>query len=248
MSESQLKLYSLGIVTEDKQRNSDYIKVTPIESLPLQSGPINQQVSQYNVSLPDSTGVKRAHQVTGDNHVVAKWIQIGSNNRITAPDVYHGETVSLYRYADTDEYYWTTMFREPSLRKKETVLYGYSNQSGKGNFDKSSSYWAEVSTHDKHIHIHTSNNDGEPYGYDILLDTSTGKLTIADTIGNKLELDSSSSSINLTTNTSVNIKSPTVSIEASDIKLKGNIAIDGDINSTGQATFAGNVNAPNNQM
>jgi phage baseplate assembly protein gpV len=169
----------------------------------------------------------------------------GSDNRITPPDVSSGETVKIYRFADTDEYYWCTVFREPSLRKQETVNYSFSNVKGSGAFDRDSSYSMEVSTHDKYIRVHTSNSDGEPYTYDIGIDTSNGKVSIADNIGNSIVLDSPSSSAVVTTNTSITLKSPTVTIEATNVKIKGDMAVDGEITGTKGITVTNAVHGNN---
>lgn len=249
--ESQLKRYSTGIVIEAKQRGSDMIKVSPMEVLPLQSGDMTKDLRKYETSVPDASGVKRTSKVDGSNYIVAKWMSDGNDNRISAPDVQPGETVSIYRFADTDEYYWKTSFREPKLRKLETVLHAVSDQPGAGPFDKESSYWNEISTHDGHIQIHTSQSNGEPYGYDIKIDTATGKITIQDTIQNSIVLDSAASKATVTTNTEIVLKSPTVTIEASnvnvkgDVAIKGDVSIDGNLSGTKGAAFIQNVTAPN---
>lgn len=62
-------------------------------------------------------------------------------------------------------------------------------------FDKTSSYWLEVSTHDQKIQFHTSKSNGEPYTYDVIFDTSNGNFTIQDDAGNSILLDSPSSTI-----------------------------------------------------
>jgi hypothetical protein len=41
-------------------------------------------------------------------------------------------------------------------------------------------YWIEISTHRKNIRLHTSKNDGEPFAWDIQLDTKNGTFTIED--------------------------------------------------------------------
>jgi len=252
MTESALRLYSLGIVIEAKQRGSDQIKCSPMERLPLQSGDMTQNTRVYQTSIPDAAGIKRSSAVTGSNHVVAKWMPSGQDNRMTAPDVQPGETVSIYRFADTDEYYWTTTFREPSLRKLETILTAACGLPGAGSFDKDSAYWTEVSTHDGHIQIHTSQANGEPYGYDILIDTATGRLTITDSIQNTIILDSVTSTAAVTTNTAIILKSPTVTIEsdtiqltASHVNIKGDLSIDGSVSGTKGASFVQDVTAPN---
>lgn len=235
----------MGIVIEAKVRGSNQIKVSPMEILPLQSGDMTQDQRKYETTIHDAKGVKRTSKVDGSNHIVATWIPDGNDNRITAPDVQPGETVKIYRFADTDEYYWATVFREPKLRKLETVLNAVSDLPGSGAFDKESSYWTEVSTHDGHIQIHTAQSNGEPYGYDIKIDTVSGKIVITDTIQNSIVLDSATSTATVTTNTEIVLKSPKVTIEATNINIKGDVAIDGQLSGTKGASFVQDVTAPN---
>lgn len=251
MSESLLRPFSIGLVIEDKQRGSDNIKVSPMEQLPLQKGDMTNDKRPYQANLPDASGVKRASQIEGSNYIIAKWFAQNSTNRLSAPDVYKGETVQLYRFADTDEYFWTAMFREPKLRKLETLLIGCSNNPGGGSFDRNSSYYAEVSTHDSYIAIHTSQSNGEPYGYDVKIDAAQGVITITDTVNNTITLDSRTNTIQFDAQAKVNINAPEVNIKATAINLegqvniKGDVAIDGAVSGTQGASFAQDVTAPN---
>jgi hypothetical protein len=245
MSERQSAFifYSYGIVAVDKERDSDAIKVTPIEELSMASakseeikatargnakpnisrnetskGPTlaNQSVS-YNVELPDHQGVSRSGNVTGDIMLVATWTPLCQSNRMTAPDVIEGETVMIFRVADTDEYYWSTMMREPNIRRLETVCYMYGNMpDGINPFDKSSSYWIEVSTHDQYVHFHTAKNNGEPFEYDIKLDTAKGHFILTDNSGNFVELDSPTSMLRATTNEDIEANTKRVVVNASE--------------------------------
>lgn len=195
---SKLVLFSLGIVLETKSRTSDVIRVYPVEELPFVDGNLSTFSKQYSNTGINAKGVEQKTNLSADVSINAKWFPDGHDNRITSPDVVSGETVKIYRFGDTDEYYWTTLFREPKLRRKETVCYGFSNiEGGLSEFDKDSSYWFEVSTHDKKIQLHTSNNDGEPFTYDFTLDTDTGSLIITDSIGNTITLNSDAHVINL---------------------------------------------------
>lgn len=257
--ESNLKLYSLGIVAVTKERGSDAIKVTPIEELTMTNKKLSEEKSNYKVEVPDAKGVKRASEVESDIMIVAKWIPFGHSNRMTPPDVVQGETVVLFRFGDTDEYYWTTIFREAKLRRTETVNYGYSNiPSGMVAFDKQTSYWFEVSTDEKHVKLHTSKNDGEPFEYDISIDTSTGKILIDDNTGNSIELNSAENTITAIANSHILLRAPLVTIEAETTHITGNCQIDGDLTVSkttltdsltvqetsqlsGDATIAGNV-------
>lgn len=226
--ESNLKLYSLGIVAVTKERGSDAIKVTPIEELTMTNKKLSEEKSNYKVEVPDAKGVSRSSEVESDIMMVAKWIPFGHSNRLTAPDVVQGETVVLFRFGDTDEYYWTTIFREAKLRRLETVNYGYSNiPGGMVAFDKETSYWFEISTEDKHVKLHTSKNDGEPFEYDITLDTGNGKLLIDDNIGNSIELNSAENTITAIANSHILLKAPLVTIEAELTHITGNCKIDG---------------------
>lgn len=269
--ESAFRFYSFGIVMVDKERKSDLIKVLPQEELSISDGIIRDfktegkgkveykeksetqllkdQTMTYDVKLQDHQGVDRIKKVTGDVMIIAKWIPLGQSNRITSPDVIKGETVMLFRVSDTDEYYWTPLMREPSIRRQETVLYAFGNlPTGLEAWDKETSYWLEVSTHDKYAHLHTAKNDGEPFEYDIKLDTQAGVLTITDNAGNNIILDSSNNKLTINTNVDVEVNTQNVTINASEkttinsptINLNGDVNINGNTSTSGgNVTLAG---------
>jgi phage baseplate assembly protein gpV len=196
--QSKLVMYSLGIVMEDKARGSDKIKVYPVEEFPQIDGKIAEFKPTYKITAPNIKGATKAVDLQGDAIIIANWLPLGNSNRNTSPDVIKNETVAIYRYADSDEYHWDTVFREPLIRRLETVCWMFGDiPTGLKAFDKSSSYWCEVSTHDQHIHIHTVKTNKEPFIYDIKLDTKNGNLTIMDDIGNKIYLDSRAHQIKL---------------------------------------------------
>lgn len=197
---SSLKHYSLGIVIEDKVEGSDIIKVDPIESFTLDQGKITEDSRKYDSQLKDHKGVEKKQKLVGGSVIEAKWIAYGYSNRESAPDVYKNETVILYRFANDPRIYWTTIFREPMIRRLETVVYAYSNQpKGLVDYDPDTSYWEKWDTRRKVIHRHTSDNDGEPYKYDIITNAKEGWHLITDDVGNFLRIDSSK-----TTNTLIN--------------------------------------------
>lgn len=251
MRESSLKFYSLGIVAVNKSRNSPYIMAVPIEELPMTTGTtedvnvkakgaakpnvfhkvakrpstLDKQKTTYSVEVPDHKKVSRAYNVVAESMIVAKWRPIGDNNRVTAPDVIAGETVLLMRVADTDDYTWETIGYEPGIRRQETVCFMFGNiPSGQAAIDKETSYWLEVSTHDKYVHLHTSKNDGEPYSYDIRLDTEKGTFEITDNSGNNIVLNSSQNQITLlnAAGSTCDMLGPDVSVKATrKLKLSG---------------------------
>ncbi len=226
MENSLLKPYSIGIVLEDKEGDSDMIKVMPTEQLSMFSGDLNEQKLNYNVNAPDAQGIKRTSQIEGGVEIVAKWI-FSSGNRVTAPNVKKNESVLIYRFADTDEFYWQTFMREPSLRRREHVHYAFSNlPSGVKPYDKNSSYWFEISTREKHIHLHTSKNDNEPFEYDLNIDTKIGNLSITDDIQNSITIDSKNRiiTINHTSGNKIQITDNDISMtnqSGSNINMNG---------------------------
>lgn len=163
-----LKIYSLGIVVQPKVRGSDTIIVHPIEAMPMVKGNIGPDTRSISVSLPDQHGVPKNSEVKGGDTIKAKWIAYGDSNRESAPDVQPSETVLIFAYANTQDFYWTTIFREPMLRRLETVRRMYSNQpSGQVPYDDDTAYWTEVSTHDKRMQLQTAINDGEKALYNV---------------------------------------------------------------------------------
>lgn len=198
--ESKLKSYSLGIVAVTKDRESDEIEVTPIEELPMEQGNLSEKNRVYDVNVPDAKGVSRNQSLTGGSTIKATWLLKGNSNRFSSPDVVKGETVEIFRFADTDEYYWAQLFREPALRRLEQVMYAWSNlPSGINKFDRSTSYWAEVDTVNKFIQLHTSKNDGEPFGYDATINAQIGQVQLKDDAGNEVLLDSANNIYRITT-------------------------------------------------
>lgn len=192
METSKFTLYSLGIVAKDKPTSTDTITVMPIEHINDTVGDVND-TSDYESNSVNHKQVPSKSKAVSKNTITANWISLGSSNRISSPDVIAGETVLIYTYADTNEYYWTTYLREPSIRRLEKVLYGYSNLSSGArseSFGRDTSYWLEVDTMNKYVKLHTSDNDGEFTTYDIRINTKEGSLDIKDGVGNSIVMDS----------------------------------------------------------
>ena len=190
--QSKLVHYGIGIVVEDKPRKSDIVKITNIEEFPYTDGKLIDNKEELKHELPDKKGIPRKSSATRDLIIEATWLGGYDSNRITAPDVIKNETVDIYRYADTQEYYWRKRGREPGIRRLETVCYMYGNlQAPLKEWDKRSSYWQEFSTHDKHIVIQTSKSDGENYKYSVQISPKKNQLYEGDDIGNFRRLLSS---------------------------------------------------------
>lgn len=195
---SKLKIYSLGIVAENKLPSSKEVEVTPIEEMPMLDGELAPVATDYNAKATDALGSSYEDTVELTTTIKAKWLPIGAANRVSAPDVRRGEMVVIYKFGDTDKYFWTTLNEDLKLRKLETVIYAFSGTTNEGaEINADTFYFIEISTHKKLITLHTSKDNGEPFSYDIQLDTNNGKLVITDDVGNYVLLDSSQSRIQL---------------------------------------------------
>lgn len=187
---SRLRPYGMGIAVQDKVRGSDTLEIYLSEQLPYVTGKLSDVKIEYDKDLPDSSDNVQNYKATSKFIIKAKWLPDGDNNRITPPDVKKNETVMVYKFADSPKYYWKCIFREPNIRRLETVTHMYSDiPDGLEAYDKKSSYWSEVSTHDRVWRIHTSCRNGEPHEYDGIIDTKDATVTIKDDIGNIIHID-----------------------------------------------------------
>lgn len=236
---SELKLYSLGIVIEDKPVGSDFVMVSPVEVLNIQqSGLIKEQKTTFEGTHKKADGTGFATEMKARNYLKAKWLPLGHSNRLTAPDLVKNETILLFKFGDVDEYYWTTIFREVELRRQETVLYGFSNlKAGISAFDKTTSYWLEVDTRKKTIKFHTAMNDGEFTEYDIIFDTKQGNVLFTDKRGNYIYLDSPKDTV------TVNMLKDIVGVAGQDINVKAGRDIIADAGTNIEATAGSNITA-----
>lgn len=180
--------YGLCYVVADKPEDSYDIDVMLVSLIPDTKGDLTSNTSS-NLNMVDSKGQHTAIVANSSNNITATWLPDGEQNRISAPDVCKGDIVEVYSINGTDEYYWKVYAHNISLRKREKVLYWFSNKAGTGG-SETDAYFLLVDTRNKNIHLHTANNDGEACSYDVMLDTRAGVFMLKDSLNNSLELDS----------------------------------------------------------
>jgi hypothetical protein len=181
---SQLRRWCIGIVAETKPDYVDIVKVFPVEHLTYEEGDV-LETETYDASVPDKNGVVKSSSTQRQRWLEAKWLPDGADGRQSAPDVVNGETVVLYRYANSEKFFWRTMFREPKLRRLEHVVHAFSNlKEGRDAFDMKSSYGYVFSTKNKFIQIWTSDSDGEDFIYDLAINTQENTYHVRDNIDN----------------------------------------------------------------
>lgn len=188
---SRLRFYSLGYVAANKLLDSKLIEAVPIEELPMIDGEIDAYGQPLAVQGKDAQGKPINAKALMANSIQAEWLPFCDSQRLTAPDVRRGESVMLYQFGDADKYYWTTLKNDNRLRKLETVIWGFSATTKESDgMTSQTSYFLEISTHKKLVTFHTSQANGEPFGYDVQINAAEGKIVIADTAGNELLIDS----------------------------------------------------------
>lgn len=194
MNKSKLSLYSLAIVVSDLNQSGWSIECVPTEVLTTASGTLKEDDdSEISEDIEDAKGEKVSVTFKKSSTITATWISFGNYNRATAPDVCRGEVVLLLRYAGEDKFFWMPLFSQFDLRKKETVMYAYSNKDSQVESEdelRTNLYYTQFDTINKLVKLHTAANDGESSGYDIEVNTGDGILSIADTNDNVLTWNS----------------------------------------------------------
>jgi hypothetical protein len=243
----------MGIVAQNKPLKTDVIDATPIEELTMLNGEITSNSVDYKAKGKTSNDRAYTSSVKSSVTIKAKWLPIGSSNRLTPPDVRRGESVMIYQFGDSDKYYWTTLKQDCNLRRLETVVYAFSGTTNEADsLNADNSYYLEISTHRKLVTFHTSNKNGEPYTYNVQIDTGNGSVTITDDIGNEFILNSKESRVKLKNSSdsiidvfkdSIIMKSNTsISMQSKNVTFAGkNIIADGAMSATGTVHVAGSM-------
>ena len=233
MFNSKFKMLSIGIVAEDRKLNDNVVKVYPIELLPVFDGELVPTETQLESTGEDLNGDLYSVNINVCNYIEAQWLS-ENGNRLSPPDVVRGEQVILWHYADSHEYYWTSMGRDTNLRKLETVTYAFSDIPDNGGDEpkgRDNQYIAEVSTHGKHVTIKTCKRDGEEFAYTLQVNAGEGCYLIEDDVGNIIYLDSKNTEIRLENSdlTNISLNQKDISIYAPhdiDIKADNDISIE----------------------
>lgn len=249
----------------NKLLTSNVISVVPVEAVPMVNGELTDDQTPYTSSATDSDGAAYDISVNTANVVKATWLPIGSSNRKTSPDVRRGESVVLYQFGDSDEFWWTTLHYDMQLRKLETVIYTWSGtQDEKADPNADNNYFLEISTHNKNVTFHTSKTNGEPFAYTFQFNTADGIIILQDDAGQYFELNSKERQLILENNDGskvevnktniffeskdlISLKSKTITeesthhvITATNLDITATTSHKGDIADTGNITQTGN--------
>lgn len=180
----------LGVCVEDRQLKSRLLKCQSIELTPMMLGDLGDHTDFETFKFEDVlSNSEVSGRVKASNVVVADWFGLTSN-RTYPPDIVKGEQVLLFRYMDTDKFYWISMGREDNLRRGELLRFAVSDDmSVVKKLNDDNSYFIELDTKvTKRIRIVTSKSDGESYRYNLIFDAIKNTVELGDDDGNKFEI------------------------------------------------------------
>lgn len=198
----------IGVVVEEKEANSRMVKVKVLEQAPNLTGNLDNLTEKLTVPVSTPDGVIN-FSITVTDFIRAHWLN-DNGYQMTAPDVQPGERVMIYQEGDSQRYYWKVLDVDQHLRQLEHVIIAISNTNPDDRRDKrlnlDNCYIVEMSTRDKRFRVRTNKNDGEPFAYEVKIDTAVGRLIATDDasgssngeyLGNHALLDSAKTLIEL---------------------------------------------------
>lgn len=194
---SAFKPYSYGLVSENKPLSTNEILVIPVEITPFFGDEVDANMEDVTSKGKDSENKEYTVKIKRSTSIKCKWLKWGGN-RITAPDVRVGMRVMIYRFGDSNLFYWTDLGLDNHLMRLETITWLF-NDNPDGVSDEPSSpdnsISLTVSTHEKHITLQTVKTNSEKFAYTINLDLENSTFTITDDINNYIHLDSANNLI-----------------------------------------------------
>jgi len=188
VEKSQVHFYSLGIVAEDKARNTDRVKIIPIEVSFMQ--PTKVAVQERDTEVNHATGNSQDNlTVKEGNSITAKWWKFNSN-RVNSPNVKKEDQVIIYRLGNTDIYFWVDL-NTANVKRLEDAIFAFSadphNQMAD---DLSNAYVVNYSPLDGHVTLRTSMRNGEKAAYIHQFNTRDGTWVCRDHLGNMFWMNS----------------------------------------------------------
>lgn len=182
------------------------IEVFLPEFMPAHSGEVPVEHGSIKVKIED---ILREANYEGSVILtkVVKATYMGRDN-FTVPCIHEGELLRIYNYGGSYEFYWMPMGRNNGNRRNERMRWFVADEKktlkedGSGEvkeLNDDNTYFIEMNTNDglKRIHIATTRSDGELFSYDILINCVEYVLSISDSDGNYMMIDTPNTIIRL---------------------------------------------------
>lgn len=224
MDASQFRKVAIGTVAEnleilDENGKLNLIcRVTPTEWL-IRDGELTNQPVSMTFKSQDAQGVETQGGFITNQALPATWFPAGSNRR-TPPNVRRGMRVELYQAANQAKFYWRYTGLDDHLMRLETIIFGINaspkevTDGAEASFNPLEMYWFEMSSHSKKIALQTSKANGEPFAYEMFIDTAVGKWCACDDVGQFAEIVSKDHLVHLQNQDGAYVKLNKKDIEA----------------------------------
>jgi len=174
-------------VASTKETNSHEIMVYPPLLFPTADGGVTADVARVKKDAVDSMGKKVNTDMLKSNKTVpATWKPIGEPNRLTPPDVREGTPVSLYQFAGSSDYYWTTFGFAAETMRCETIVYGWNampDDNEDSKYDLSKYYTVTIDTRGGSMSVRNSNANGEKSLIEAKLNFMEGNIMLSGAQG-----------------------------------------------------------------
>jgi hypothetical protein len=181
-----------------------------------ESGSIDKGVFANN----SDTAVTFPSSVPLINYIKVKY---NGRSNFSQPIIALGESAHIFYFdGDYKQPRYTDSYNDMKKRKEDEIKL-FAN--GKDNTDDEAAdmYYVLLSGKDKKIQLHTSGENGEDYMYDIIIDSSSNMISIADSESNTIAIKTDDKSISL-----VNASGATIDVIDKDIVM----SCDGDFSIT----------------
>jgi len=189
---SKLHIYSLGKAAVNKERSSNKLIIVPLEHMLMVDGEISINSTNVDVTGTDGLGQTYATSMTTDYTIEADWLPLSPGGyQQTAPDIRRDERVLIWRFADSNNFFWTETGLDNHLRKLETVCQMYSDTTDEEDqvLNPNNSYVYTLSTHEGHVTFTTANTNGEPTRWAFQLNTKDGTFLLTEDNKNEVFID-----------------------------------------------------------
>lgn len=222
---SKWHMYSHGRVAENSEFGNPIVKILPLELYPFYNGMLEEKRDIEEHQGVDAAGKPYVVKVKRKNTIDATWWNYAGTHRATAPNVRRAERVVVFRFADEDNYRWISLGEDDGLRRLEDVLWLFSDTLDEKveKLTEDNSYAVRMSTKNNVIYIKTVKENGEPFAYEISVETKSGSVNIKDDDGQEFHLVSAKKQLIMQNKdrSKVEIIGPVMNLEApNEINLK----------------------------
>lgn len=189
MTPTTFTCIGIGYALSNREMKSKEIEVFLPEQSNMRDGELIPGTADLSYDLSDINAMTVSGKITTSNTITALWLPMSSWVAMP-PSIRRGERVLVYRMADTDVFYWKELGLDDGLRRRDTIIIALSNTQDESTkyLTFENSYWLEFSTLTKKIALVTNKSDGEPFAYQVYIDTKEGRVVKQDDIGNFTEM------------------------------------------------------------